>query len=402
MQEPTVAPIAQSSQPSSGIDAEAGLISTLGTGSLLMPLMFMGNMILRQASSAIGWVIGKVHAPTGAAVKNSVHGLYDALQATTVSDAGNFWKNYSQARTSPGSLKPPAHAEATGIKGLWQAVRRPGALAGFFKALPAHVRGANLFSAIAVTGAAMATGSMLLSNNRATREDNAALKEFAAAVYGVDERQVTAEMLSGEKAHPMVVEAHRIYDKNITARRVMNSFGIAGDAFMVGNMTSAASGALMVGEMMLPQIGAMFSHQNPSLAIFHALKQAEAGHMPLTTEQRAGAIAELIAMVPGVAKHGGINNRYVAPVALELAESKMSVTQLVRTLADPASFNALSNKVIAKVDAEHKQAEMAKAQAAAAHPTPASATMQQTAPAAKVQQIAHQGQVEATNKLALA
>lgn len=238
----------------------------------------------------------------------------------------------------------------------WGALKETKGLGALLKMLPSKLGKASLFNVVAVSGALMASSAMLLSSHRENREDNNALKEFAADVYGVAPSAVTKDMIAGKAVHPMVQEASHIYHKNKSGRALFNIFNVAGDALMVGNMTSAASGALMAAEMGLPAIGQMFVSENPTLSIYSALKKSETGELSLAPEQKTQAVGQLLATVPAIAKNGGMDNPYVMPVADEMVKRGMTTTQIVQVTASPAAFQKISQEVIGKIQQEQAAA----------------------------------------------
>lgn len=358
-------------------------------------------------SEVINSAVSKVASPVGSVLGKGL----DRLDETSVMQKISGWvKNFAGKRETKILLNVTDEA-GIAKAGFWRNISQSKGVGALLKALPKNVGKAPLFSLLGFLGVTFGTSAMVLSNNRSTREDKGALAEFAAAVYGVDESAVTKQMLSGDQAHPLVKEAAKIYDKNVVARRIMNIFSITGDVAFGVNMTSAASGTLMAAEFLLPQIGTMLAHENPMLSVFHALKESDKGSMQLDSQQRAQAIAYLVSTVPAVAKHGGMHNAYVMPVAEAIAKKGLSAVEIVQTIADPAKFDAISKQAIAEVNQQNEVAKQASVTPAVTidknkpaandalyshkidHTRPA-ANDASKVPVAKVSGISHEGQLQ--------
>lgn len=437
---------------------EAGAMKALQLGGLMMPLMFMGDMATRALGFVVGGGVGLVHKPTGNKIKSWLRAGHEALHVTSANDLGSLGKNFRTLRTAiatHGSVpehlaeslatqapqasritsaitatvapvgKPVAAAlgalDNTGpMKAItssitsfatkressliargkdatrWSGLKNFGGVGNAIRNLPSKLGNAKLFGLLAVAGAVMTTGAMTLGNRRSNREDRTALKEFAADIYGVDEAQLTPAMLTGPQAHPIVAEASKIYGKNVTGRRIMNIFGVAGDALMANNMGATVSMPLVAAEMGLPALGGLFASENPTLAIYGALKQADAGELTLTPEQKTQAIAQLLATVPAVAKNGGVSNQYVMPVADAMVKRGMSSAQIVQTIASPEAFQKISQEVIADIQKEQAAVKAAAPVATSQQAVMVQPSLHQAAPKPVVGVIAHEGTVAQT------
>ncbi len=436
---------------------ETAALKTMQFGTLLMPVVFMGDLLTRGLGFVAHKGIGLVSPSAGKKVKSWIRAPYEALHHTSLNDLGSLGGNFRAARTAiandgklaegfaetlvsntarsqainegfarvavpvgkpiAGALEAfdnlrPAKAVSESIAGF--AAKREATLIGkgkdaarwtkmkgftgfgaLLKNLPAKIGNAKMFGVLGMVGALAGTGVMLLGNHRANREDNEALKAFAADVYGVNEGQLSKKMLTGDQAHPLVAEASEIYDKNVSGRRIMDTFGVVGMAATGGNLLGTnPSGMLIAADMGLPMIGEAFSHENPTLGIYSALKKAEAGQLNLAPEQKTQAVAQLLTTVPAIAKNAGMHNDYVMPVADAMVKQGMSTSQIVQTIANPVAFQKISSDVIAKVDQE-KQAlvEKAKQEAAAKAQEPAAAPtmLAAAAPGKQVHTIEHKG-----------
>lgn len=434
---------------------ETAAIKTMQLGTLLMPLVFMGDLVTRGVGFVAGKGIGLVSPSAGNKVKSWIRAPYEALHHTSLNDLGSFGSTFKAAKTAiakDGKLgenfaetlvhntarsesinagftrvaapigKPiagaldafdnlrPAKAVGESIAGFaakreatligkgkdaarWTKIKGFSGFGALLKNLPAKIGNARMFGVLGMVGALAGTGVMLLSNHRANREDNEALKEFAADVYGVNEGQLSKKMLTGDQAHPLVAEASKIYDKNVSGRRIMDTFGVVGMAATGGNLLGTnPSGMLIAADMGIPMLGEMFSHENPTLGIYSALKKSEAGELTLAPEQKTQAVAQLLTTVPAIAKNAGMQNAYVMPVADAMVKQGMSTSQIVQTIANPSAFQKLSQSVIGKIEQEKAQAEKAAQEAAANAPHAAAPTMlAAAAPGNKVHTIEHKG-----------
>lgn len=438
---------------------ETAALKTMQFGTLLMPVVFIGDLLTRGLGFVAHKGIGLVSPSAGKTVKSWIRAPYEALHHTSPNDLGSLGSNFRAAKTAiakDGKLtegfaetlvsntarskaindgfarvavpvgKPIAGAldaldntgpmkwiadkitgfaerrEATLIgKGKdatrWTNMKGFTGFGALLKNLPTKIGNAKMFGVLGMVGALAGTGVMLLGNHRANREDKEALREFAADVYGVNEGQLSKKMLTGDQAHPLVAEASKIYDKNVSGRRIMDTFGVVGMAATGGNLLGTNPAPMLVAaDMGIPMIGELFNHENPTLGIYSALKKAEAGQINLAPEQKTQAVAQLLTTVPAIAKNAGMHNDYVMPVADAMVKQGMSTSQIVQTIANPVAFQKISSDVIAKVDQERqalvekaKQEAAAKAQESAAAPTMLAAA----APGKHAQGIEHKGMV---------
>lgn len=301
------------------------------------------------------------------------------------------------------SLKDRITGGASWLKGTQLGSLNNGFFKGLLRYLPKGFGKASVLTGVMALGGVLGTSATLLTSNRDTREDGLAVKEFAAAVYGVNERDIKSDMLSGANAHPMVREAQNIYVRNMNTRLTLGGLYVAGDGLMLGGMATNIPGVVNAAHMLVGGAAPQLLHENPTLAIFHALKRSESGHMPMEPAQKVQAVAHLVSMVPAVAAHGGVDNAYVLPVADALVKSGKTTADIIHTIANPAKFEALSKQVIAGIKAEQENAkkvadsELARVAALpASQPSPTMPTMQQAAkPSAVAADIAHQGMMNA-------
>ena len=182
-------------------------------------------------------------------------------------------------------------------------------------------------------------------------------------------------MLTSQDAHPLVQQAAKMSARNITGRSAYGA--ISNVAEVAGMATMNSTGGMMLmpyyifGDKTLKE---MLIDERSPLQAYQVLKQAETGKIGIELAQKQQMVGALIAAVPGIARQGGIYNKMVKPMATELVEKKLSLREMVQTIASPEKMQALAESVQAKMPAPA-------AKVAAAHNP---AVLHGAAPAAKV------------------
>ena len=275
----------------------------------------------------------------------------------------------------------------------WRNVARGGFVQAL-KAIPRSLGRMNLMHGAYAVASLGIIASKFLTTGRENRLEHVALQELAADVYGVSPTQVTQAMLTSQDAHPLVQQAAKMSARNITGRSAYGAISNAAEVVTMVTMNSP------VGMTLLPYcifgdktFKEMLIDERSPLQAYQVLKQAETGKIGIEPAQKQQMVCALIAAVPGIARQGGIYNKMVKPMATELVEKKLSLREMVQTIASPEKMQALAESVQAKMPAPA-------AKVAAAH---APAVLHGAAPAAKVSgvQLAHHGRVK-TPQLATA
>ena len=307
-----------------------------------------------------------LHGTTGTAHLQGARALESLHQARGASAAAQTWRNVARG-------------------GFVQAL----------KAIPRSLGRMNLMHGAFAVASLGIIASKFLTTSRENRLEKVTLKDLAADVYGVSPTQVNAEMLTGKDAHPLVQQAATMSARSIKGRSAYGA--ISNVAEVAGMATMNSTGGMMLmpyymfGDKALKEM--LIDERNP-LQAYQVLKQAETEKIGIEPSQKQQMVCALIAAVPGIARQGGIYNRLVKPMAAELVEKKLSLRELVQTIASPEKIQALAESVQAKMPAPA-------AKVAAAH---APAVLHGAAPAAKVSgvQLAHHGRIHHAPQLAAA
>lgn len=268
-------------------------------------------------------------------------------------------QNFAEAKISAQKTM-----QYSGIKGA--------KLGGLFKALPKLGGKLSIWSAVIGAGLAAGTAATWMMSKRDNRVAAESLKELAGDVYGVPSEQVTKEMLEGPNAHPLMQQASKMHHSQARGRYASSAVYTAGNMVTGGTLRASGIGNIanyspyaMVADMTLPQLGDMLVPENSTLNAYAVLKQSDKGAVALQPNDKVTLVRQLMAAVPAVAKHAGVDNKMTTAVATEIVNTHKSTAEIVKTLADPQKFVAISQSIIAREVEAKKKAEEAQAKAAA-------------------------------------
>lgn len=293
--------------------------------------------LLEQAKQLTGSertaVLKRAQEMTLALIKQ--HGLSGAEAAivhqltTLVSSA------YQSAKTLLGH----EGALAQGVRGM---VKNIGRIAG---RIP-------LFYAIVGTGVVAGGIASMLSARHENRMAKRALKEMKEEL--------------GDAEHPIIRQASKIETTHRGRRWMSAGLNTASEAAYLVPATSAVGGMLVFGlGSSLPQVSQAITPENQVLGAYMALKQAEQGKVKLMPEQRAQLVGHLVAAVPAVTQNGGLHNRLVEPISVELVKRNLSTRELLQFIANPEKFTALTKDIAAQVKKADEAARAAEPKQAA-------------------------------------
>lgn len=244
--------------------------------------------------------------------------------------------------------------------------------------LPKLAGRVSIFNAIVGVGIAAGIAASWLTTKRDNKLGKRALRDMAADVYGVSADQVTDDMMFGANAHPLIHEASVMYEKQARGRVISSATYTAGDLLLAGTLRSTgmvSSGKnqnalfdlhspllpIMAGQMALPALGQMMIPENQTLNAYAMLKKSEEIGQPLAPSDKMALVQQLMAAVPGIARHSGADNKFAPLIARELVSRNLSSKQIIHTIADPEAMVALSRDIAQKqqeaeekAKAEHK------------------------------------------------
>lgn len=251
------------------------------------------------------------------------------------------------------------------------------AIANAMRGLVGGVRKASLFHVLFGVGAAAIATAKIMDGGRENRLEKGLLRDFAADVYQVSPDKVTKEMLAGKDAHPLVAQVAKAAKKAEGGR---GTFGVVNAAAEVGNVATLKGAG---GMLLMPWYGGpgmpgveqtlhtMLVGENTTLQAYQHLRDAEAGKMQLTPEERMGRIAYMVSAVPGFANNHGVDNRLIKIIATDMVQQGLNTKQIMQVIADPEKIVPMARvakEKLAEADAAAKAEAAAKVEADAPKP----------------------------------
>lgn len=294
-------------------------------------------------------------APVGAAVNARVASFSGGVVNQTIEQG---FKSISGTRLG---------AVPTGGKGLTGLLGNVGSSLGKTKS----------FYVILGAGVAAGLGAMLIGNRKESRTASQALAAMAKDLGN---------------HHPLYQQAASIAQSH----KYHRGMGVVASAASEAVMFTGASIKTAIAVQMLPSaVLGMFFKDNAILDAYTGLQKVEKGELQASASDKAQLFQVLLGNLPVVQSKGGSRNLLAAAAGQELAAKGTTVAQFGALLNDQAKFNRFLTQVSDKMEAaKAAQATAAAAPVAAvAAPTaaPAQPTMLAAAPAAKINEISHQG-----------
>lgn len=228
---------------------------------------------------------------------------------------------------------------------------------GLLKAAGAGLGRMPLFAALVSVGAAAGVGAIMLTHRHGQQQAHRAVDEMTAIVGDPD----NAYLRAAKDAHAHA-GGRRLLHTSVAA------VGEAANGAVISFPHGGGAGLLMAS--MLPMVNDPLKPPQTAVQAFHAWREVERGERSFAggegNPEKQQIIADMLAVVPAIAAHGGRYNRLVGPLVRAIDSRSLTSAQTLRLLSDDKAFTEFTQQVEASQHAAQTPATNAAAAAAEA------------------------------------